>query len=88
MFRHIRTYKGNNLKIIIQPDLTTTFDQWGFMLRVKNGSLTSVEGLGGITQPEDCVPILHPDDHSVRWREFLWMHYTAVLLTLTESIKA
>ncbi len=88
MFRHIRTYKGNNLKIIVQPDLTTTFDQWGFMLRVKNGSLTSVEGLGGITQPEDCVPILHPDDHSVRWREFLWMHYTAVLLTLTESVKA
>ena len=85
--RHIKTYKGNNLKIIIQPDLTTTFDQWGFMLRVKNGSLTSVEGLGGITQPEGRGPILHPDNHNLRWREFLWMHYTAVLLTLTESIK-
>ncbi|MBW1636822.1 MAG: CehA/McbA family metallohydrolase [Deltaproteobacteria bacterium] len=78
---------GNNLKIIIQPDLTTTFDQWGFMLRVENGQLVNVEGLGGITQPEDCVPILHPDDHNVRWREFLWMHYTAVLLTLTEAVK-
>ena len=69
-------------QVVIQPDLTTTFAQWGFMLSVENGRLAELEGLGGITQPEDRVPILHPDDRHARWREFLWMHYTAVLLTL------
>ena len=66
--------------VVVQPDQATPFHEWGFVLKIAGGRLETVKGLGGLTQPEDAVDMLHPDESTVRWPSFLWMHYSMLLL--------
>ncbi|MHB1001247.1 MAG: CehA/McbA family metallohydrolase [Armatimonadota bacterium] len=68
--------------LIIQPAPDTSYWEAGFCAKIENGRLLSVQGMGGVTQPEDIVGILHKDDYSVRWQSFLWSHYAAMYLLI------
>lgn len=73
------------VSIILQTDIMAPLGEWGFMLHIYNGSIQEVRGLGGITQPEDSVGVLLEDPSFLRCREFLGMHYTAVMLRLSAN---
>lgn len=70
------------LAIIIQPAPDTSYWESGFTALIENGRLLSVQGMGGITQYEDVVGMLHKDDQTVRWQSFLWSHYAALYLLI------
>ncbi len=72
----------NTLAIIIQPAPDTSYWEAGFTAHIRRGRILSMQGMGGITQPEDVVGILHKDDQTVRWQSFLWSHYTSLYLLI------
>ncbi len=67
---------ANELDLVFQPELSSPYRDWGFRLVVQDGEIREVFGLGGITQPEDCVPLLQEDPQVLEWRNFRWMRYT------------
>lgn len=69
--------------IIIQPDISIPIAECGFYVRVVGGQIARVRGIGGLTQAEDSAEILQQDDTSFRWRDFLWMHYSALVVDVT-----
>ncbi|MHB1459433.1 MAG: DUF3604 domain-containing protein, partial [Armatimonadota bacterium] len=74
--------ENESLAIIIQPAPDTSYWESGFTALIENGRLLSVQGMGGITQYEDVVGMLHKDDQTVRWQSFLWSHYAALYLLI------
>jgi hypothetical protein len=69
--------------VIIQPDISTPVAECGLFVRVVGGHIARVRGIGGLTQAEDSAEILQQDYTSFRWRDFLWMHYSALVVDVT-----
>lgn len=69
--------------IIIQPDISTPLSQCGLFIRIYGGRIERVRGIGGLTQAEDSADIPLQDDTSFRWRDFLWMHYSALVVDVS-----
>lgn len=73
------------VELIIQPHPDAPFWEVSFRAGVENGIIVDLQGIGGITQPEDSVGLLHRDERNFRCPSFLWSHYTSLRLCLDAS---